>query len=163
MNDNFKIKGYIQAFKIRDGYKELMYEHHNTIGSWLYSNLRYALIYRSVDVACDAIAWGSYKHIAGSYIDSSYAGTTSTGTIGNLIRTAIGYTQVKFSGTFPFTSQKLINSFQMGDGYTPAGIGVNALFTNIYAYDNSMIAAVNYLTYENGDTLIIDWTLNIGS
>jgi len=163
MNDYFKVKGNIQAYRVRDGYKELMYEHHNTIGTQLYSNLRDYLITRTGNLCVEAIAWGSYGYSCGSYKESDYAGTTPYGTQGGLIQSSIGSLQAKFSGTFSFTSTKQINSFQMGNGYTPANTGIIKLFTSPYCFDQSMITATTYLTYQNGDKLIIDWTITIGS
>ena len=157
------IKGHIQVWGIRKGVRTLDYEHKNTIFVTLYTNLRTVMISRSVEYGVDAIAWGSFKAPSGTFIDSSWAGTTSSGTQGALIQSAVGSIQAKFSGTFSFAGQKQLNYFELGRGYTPAAAGVTQLFTSRYAYDQSLLTGSTALTYESGDSFIINWTFTVGS
>ena len=160
-----KIHGHLEAYKITSGGERLrMYGKKNTINVDLYTALRNSLLTRANEIAVDAIAWGSWKDpSAGSFVDSDYAGTTGAGTQGALIQSQVGSIAAKFSGTFSFSSTKQINFFELGDGYVPAAGGVTELFTNRYCYDNSLLTGSTYLTYENGESLIVDWTITVGS
>lgn len=158
------LMGHLKVYKVGvNGVRELIHEHKNTIGSLMQTNLAAVLISRSVEYGVDAIAWGSFKVAGGTFIDSSWAGTTSSGTQGALIQSAVGSNQAKFSGTFSFSSTKNINFFQLGRGYTAAGAGVSALFTTIYNYDNSLLTGSTALTYNSGEALILDWITQVGS
>lgn len=161
--DSTKLFGRLEIYRVRNNIRELVYEKKNTLNVTLYTNLRTVLISRSVEYGVDAIAWGSYKDPAGSFIDSDYAGTTSTGTQGGLVQSAVGSLQSKFSGTFSFTTTKSINFFELGRGYTPAAGGVTQLFSGRYAYDNSLLTGSTSIQYVNGDSLIVDWTIQAGS
>lgn len=161
--ENLSIRGHLKVYKIRDGYKQLMHENKNTIGSQMYINLANVLISRSVEYGYDAIAWGSFKVAGGTFIDGTFAGTTSSGTGGSLIQSIYGSLAAKLSGTFSFTTTKLINFFELGRGYTAPAAGVTALFTSIYNYDNSLLTGSTSLQYDNGDTMIVDWITTIGS
>ncbi len=160
---NLPIHGHIQVWGIRQGKKTLDFEYHNTIWPTLQTNLRNVMISRSVEYGVDALAWGSFKGPAGSFIDSDWAGTTSSGTKGAMIQSSVGTNKAKFSGTFTFSTSKLLNYFELGRGYTPAGAGVTQLFTGRYAYDDSLVVATSSIQYDNGDSFIIDWTIQLGS
>ena len=161
--DSAKLFGKLEVYRVRNSIRELVYSKKNTLNVTLYTNLRTVLISRSVEYGADAIGWGSFKSPAGSFIDSDYAGTTSTGTQGGLVQSAVGSLQAKFSGTFSFTTTKDMNFFELGRGYPPAAAGVTQLFTGRYAYDNSLLTGSAYIRYVNGDSLIIDWTIQAGS
>lgn len=164
--EHFKIRGHLEVWKLHKGLwsmRELILDKHQTIGTSLHTNLRTVLMSRSVEYGVDAIAWGSFKVAGGTFIDSDYAGTTSTGTKGSLIQSSVGTNQVKFSGTFSFSTTKQVNFWQIGRGYTAAAAGVSALFTTIYAYDNSLLTGSSYVPYDNGDSQIVNWTLQLGS
>ena len=158
------ITGHLRVYKVDAiGQRSLQYERFQTIGSLIQTNLCAVLISRSVEYGVDAIAWGSFKVAGGTFIDSDWAGTTSSGTKGALIQSAVGSNQAKFSGTFSFAATKNINFFQLGRGYTAAAAGISALFTTIYNYDNSLLTGSTALTYNNGEALILDWTTQVGS
>ena len=162
MKESLPIKGQIRVWKVRDGIRTLEFEHNNAIYDTLKTNLRNVLVSRSVEYGVDAIAWGSWKDPAGSFIDSDWTGTTSSGTKGALIQSQVGAAQAKFSGTFTFSSTKSINYFELGRGYTPAAGGVTQLMTGRYAHDQSLLLGSTSLTYDSGDSFIIDWTLTLG-
>lgn len=164
MNENFAVVGRLEVYKVkRTGERELMYAKKNTINVDLYTALRNSLLTRGNEIAVDAIAWGSFKAPAGTFVDSDYAGTTGAGTQGGMVQSTVGSLSAKFSGTFSFASSKYPNYFEIGDGYTAAAGGVTKLFTNRYAYDNSLLTGSTFLTYDAGESLIVNWTFTIGS
>jgi len=163
MDERVTMHGHLEVYRVRDGVRQLMFAKRNTLYSTLSSNLRSVLISRSVEYGVDAIAWGSYSAPGGTFVDSDYAGTTGAGTKGSLKQTSVGSNQAKFSGTFSFSTQERMNWFGVGRGYTAAGGGVSALFTGLYAYDNSLLTGSTYLLYESGDSLIVDWTIQTGT
>lgn len=162
-NTQVSIRGEIQVYGIRNGIKTLDWHHSNTIDTTLYTNLRTVLISRAVEYGVDAIGWGSYSSPGGTFVDSDYAGTTSTGTQGALIQSAVGSISAKFSGTFAFGGAKSINYFQLGRGYVAAGAGVSSLFTSLYAHDSSLLTGSTGISYDTGDSFIVDWTITVGS
>jgi len=162
-DEKFPIKGELRVWGIRNGVKTLDHFHSNTIWPTLKTNLRTVLISRSVEYGVDAIAWGSFKSPAGSFVDSYFSGTTLSGTIGALIQSVVGTHQAKFSGTFSFSTTKYINYFELGRGYTAAAAGVTQLMTGRYAYDDSLLTGSTSLQYDNGDTFIVDWTISLGA
>lgn len=160
-HDAYKLSGYLEVFRLRKGREpELLHSTKNTIYEDLQTNLRNVLISRSVEYGVDAVAWGSYDARGGTFVDSDWAGTTSSGTQGALKMTAVGSNQAKLSGTFNFSSTKLMNYFQVGRGYTPAGAGVDSLFTGLYGYDSSILTGSSSLQYDNGDAFVLNWFLN---
>lgn len=163
--ENLQLIGHLEVWKIhgKTGFRELIIDKKQTIGTSLHTNLRTVLMSRSVEYGVDAIAWGSFKSPAGSFIDSNWAGTTGSGTQGALIQSAVGTNQVKFSGTFSFSGDKSANVFQLGRGYTAAGAGITALFTTIYAYDVSLLTGSSFVSWGNGDSQIVNWTLQLGA
>ena len=162
--DGLTARGHLKIWKVRpDGYKSLEHEHKNVIGSQMYINLANVLINRNVEYGYDAIAWGSYRAGVGTFLDGTFAGTTSSGTGGSLIQSIYGSLAAKLSGTFSFTTTKLINFFELGRGYTAPGAGVTALFTTIYNYDYSLLTGSTSLQYDNGDTMIVDWITTVGA
>lgn len=164
MEDRFGIRGHLEVYRIKiGGEKEKVYDHHNTINSVLQSTLRNVLISRSVSYGVDAIAAGSVVGGGGTFIFTTFAGTTSSGTSGALIMTSVGSNQAKFSGTLNFGSTVQINAYMLGAGYTPAGAGVINMFTSVYAYDYSLYQGTTSLTFVNGESQIIDWTLQVGA
>lgn len=164
MYDSLKqITGHIQVYKIDAlGKRTLQFEKKQTIGTSMYANIALVLTSRSVEYGVDAMAWGSFKAAGGTFIDSDWAGTTSSGTKGALIQSIVSSVTSKFSGTFSFSSTKQINFLQLGRGYTAAGAGVSQLFTTIYNYDNSLLTGSTNLTYNNGESMIVDWSTNVG-
>jgi len=161
-----KIYGHIEVYRclskdLLD--RELVYSRPNAIYITMQTRLRDVLINRSIQYGVDAIAWGSFYNPAGTFVDSDWSGTTSAGTKGALIQSAVGSIQAKFSGTFSFSSTKQINYFQLGQGYQAAGGGISSLFSSLYNYDNSLLTGSTFLTYNNGDSLIVDWTNQMGS
>jgi len=164
-NESVPMVGRLEVWKVTAGGQRLqMFAKKNTINVDVYTAFRNSLLTRANEIGVDAIAWGSWKDPgAGTFIDSDYAGTTSAGTKGSLIQSQVGSISAKFSGTFSFSTTKQINFFEIGDGYNVAGAGVTKLFTNRYAYDNSLLTGSTFLVYENGESLIIDWTLTVGS
>jgi hypothetical protein len=161
-HEGMKLKGNLEVWGVRNGVRTLDHQEHNAIWVTLQTNLRNVLVNRSVEYGVDAIAWGSFSAPGGTFVDSSWAGTTSSGTQGGMIQSSIGTTKAKFSGTFTFSTTKQINYFELGRGYTAAGAGVSALFTGRYAYDNSLNTGSTWLTYENGDSFVVDWTIQLG-
>lgn len=160
----FNVEGHLEVIKVhRDGRREIIIDKKQTIGTLVITNLRNVLVSRSVEYGVDAIAWGSFKATAGSFIDSDFAGTTGSGTAGALIQSQVGSNQAKFSGTFSFSSSKSVNMWQLGRGYTAAGASVTALFSTIYAYDNSLLTGSTFVSFSNGDAQIVNWTLQLGS
>jgi len=158
-----QINGRVEVWKVREGHRLLVHENHNTIFQTLYTNLRNVLISRSVEYGVDAVAWGSWINPAGSYIDSDWAGTTSSGTQGAFIQSAVGNLTAKYSGTFSFGATKKFNYLELGRGYTAAGPAVTQLFTDRYAYDDSLLTGSTFLTWESGDAMIVDWSIQVGS
>lgn len=155
------LNGEIEVYRVRDGIRSLVFQKENLVNSTLYSNLRNVLISEFVNYGVDAIAWGSWRHSAGSYTGADFAGTTGLGTKGGLFIQSIGNLQAKFGGTFSFTSTKLINRFELGMGYQ--GAGYTTLFTNLYAFDYSLSNGTTNLIYDAGDQLIVQWTIQIGN
>lgn len=156
--------GQIEVYRVKNGFIECVFSKRNTLHVTMFSNLRTALISRSVEYGVDAIAWGSFNSPAGSFVDSDWAGTTSSGTKGGLVQSSVGNLQAKFSGTFSFSSgTRHINYFELGRGYTPAGGGVSQLFTGRYAFDNSILTGSTSIMYQSGDILIVNWTIQVGS
>jgi hypothetical protein len=161
MDDYFKTSGYLKVYRVREGYTELLHQHKNTINNVLLNNLAQAMISRSVDYGVDAIAWGSYVNAGGTYVDGTYCGTTGLGTGGGLVQGRIA-NLATYTGTFSFSTTKLINMFRMGRGYTAPAGGVTELFTSLYTYDNSLLTGSTNLTYVTGDLMIINWSVQIG-
>lgn len=161
MNIRIPCNGFLTVYRSRNGYTDTVYKVKNAISSAMYNNLANVLVNRSVEYGYDAMAWGSFVTSCGSYVDSDYSGTTSTGTQGALIQ-SVSSNVVRISGTWTFSTTKQINMFRAGRGYTPAGAGVTELFTTLYNYDSSLLTGSTYLTYLNGDTMIIDWQTQIG-
>lgn len=158
MNDQFKVRGMLDVYRLRDNNLELVYKHHNTISAGFQTNIQ-NLLTTGAALGVQAIGWGSWSVPAEEYIDGDYAGTTALGTKGALVQTKVGTNQCKFSGTFDFTSTKLINSFCIGNGYV--GNADTPMFNALFAYQNSLIGTGN-IQYDNGDKAIINWTLQIG-
>ncbi len=162
--EDLPIIGHIQAIKIhKNGFREVILDRFQNMGTSMFSNLRSVLISRSVEYGVDAMAWGSFKASAGTFIDSDWAGTTSTGTKGALVQASVGSLLATFSGTFSFSSTKQINGFFMGRGYTPAAGGVTQLFTSIYNYDFSLLTGSTFVSFDNGDSLVVNWSNQVGS
>jgi len=160
MNNLIKVTGQIEVYRVKNSIRELIYWKNNLVSTPLLNNLAQTMIQRSIEIGVDAIAWGSFKVAGGTFIDSDWAGTTSSGTKGALIQSRT-LSVVKHSGTFSFSTTKQINMFRMGRGYTAAGAGVAELFTTLYNIDSSLLTGSTFLTYNNGDTLIVDWTNSI--
>mgnify|MGYP001562234190 FL=1 len=152
------LDGRLEVYRVRDGISELVHAHKNTVNVALRTACVNMMISRSIEKGFDAMAWGSYSSPGGTFLASDWAGTTSSGTQGGLVQSNPTTSSAKLSGTFSFSSQKLINYFQAGRGYAAAGAGVSSLFTTLYAYDSSLLTGSNSITYENGDALILNWT-----
>jgi len=161
MSDLIKVVGNLKVHRIRNGYEELIYKNHNSINSVLLANLATTMISRSVNYGVDAMAWGSYRGAYGSFWDSDYAGTTGSGTKGGLVQGVIAG-MATYTGTFTFSTNKSINMFRMGRGYTAAGAGVTELFTSVYTYDSSLYNGGQSLSYVNGDLMILNWSIQVG-
>jgi hypothetical protein len=161
MESNIKPYGHITVRRIRDGFIETLMDKRQTIGSAIKTNLAAVLYSRSVEYGVDAIAYGSFSSPGGTFVAGSWAGTTSGGTIGNLIMSNPAAGQAKFVGTFQFGATAQINYFGIGRGYTAPASGVSAIFTGLYAYDNSLNTGSTYLTYNSGDLLVVDWTITL--
>jgi hypothetical protein len=157
MFENIPVRGYVELYK--NG--KMIYEHHNTIGTAFYSQCRNLMTTR-VGLGVDALAWGSFNTSSNTFVDGTYAGTTSSGTIGNLIQSLLGTNQCKFSGTFTFGETKLLNYFGLGNGWIAPTGAVNLLFNYNFAYDNAMVGT-NNVQYDNGDIAILNWTIQIAN
>jgi hypothetical protein len=153
------LHGKVEIYRVKDFRRILEYSTHNTIVDNLETVLIQSLLSRSANNCVDAIAWGSYVRSSGTYVDSDYAGTTSTGTKGSLIMSNPDAFSSKFSGTFPFSGYKEINLFELGHGYVPAAPGISGLFSSRYAADSSLYIGSTCLIYNAGEALIYDWTI----
>jgi len=158
---NIPVEGKLTVYRGRHNIYDTMYAVKNAIATPLFVNLADVIINRQIEYGLDAIAWGSYVAPVGSYVDSDWAGTTSTGTKGALIQSRVS-NLISVIGTFSFGATKQINMFRTGRGYTPAAPAVTELFTTLYNYDTSLLTGSTYLTYESGDTMIIDWKTLVG-
>lgn len=162
MNEQLNISGKLEVYRVRGDVKELVFSHKNTIDVGLRTAVTTAMISRAANLICaDAIAWGSYDSSCGSYVDSCWAGTTSFGTQGGLAMSNPTTSSVKFSGTFSFGSTVQINMYRVGKGYATHAAGITELFTSLYAYDNSLYNNSSYLTFDNGETQVVDWTITL--
>lgn len=159
-NEDVVAKGHITIYKIDvNGDRLVMYDHRNTLHSNMYNAFGNSLITRSNDASIDYMAWGTYNATAGTFIDGTYVGTGNVGTNSKLIMSLSG-SSARFVGTFGFLATKQINYFQIGRGYnTPTS---SSLITTPYAYNNTLNTGSTWITYENGETLIVDWTIVVG-
>lgn len=162
------VRGFIRVWGFRRNMwtPTLVMEKYQTIDSTVYTTLRDKLNNRDSagrGASIDGITWGSWRHSAGSFIDGTYAGTFAAGTAGGLVRTTPTTQQIRVAGTFSFSTDKQINYFELGQGYAPAAGGITQLITTRFAYDDSLKAATTHITYGNGDSFVVDWTLQVGS
>lgn len=169
MKASIGITGQIQIYKIhRNGWRELVFDKKNTVSELLHNRVRNSLFTRSQDNGVDCIVWGSEAMKGGTeystFCDGTYSGTTSSGTGGALSQMTYGDDppyQVRYSGTFSFLTSKKINFFGIGRGYVAPGAGVMNMLTVTYAYDNSLTSTNNYVQYDNGETLVVNWILQV--
>ncbi len=162
MTDNILVSGYLKAFK--NGV--LVYEHSNAIDGTLYTALRNKLLNRDSagrGAGIDGITWGYKDTTSGTFTDGTYAGTFAAGSNGNCVFSTPTTQQVKMVGTFTFAVTKLINYFELGQGYGTAGAGVTQLITTRYAYQDSLYTSKNSISFSTSEQLVVDWTLQIGA
>ena len=169
MQEQFKAKGFIEVYRVRENVRSLVFAKEQTIDTVLYTTLRNKLnAYDSAGrgAGIDGITWGSMDGRSGTMVDGTCVGTWAAaagGTGGNMIRSTPSTQQVKVSGTFTFLTTKNMKYFELGQGYVAAAAGVTSMVTTRYAYDNSILTGSTSLTYLNGESLIVDWTLQIGA
>jgi hypothetical protein len=158
-----KITGYLDVFKDRNGDRELVYSHSNTIETVFYTALRNKLLNRDSTgrgASIDGMTWGS-RASSGTFVDGTYAGTFSAGSNANCVFSTPTIQQIKCIGTFPFLSTKNINYFEIGQVYN-GSVGVTQCLNVRYARQDSMYTSGNIISYDSGETMIISWTFQLG-
>jgi len=160
MKDESKVHGQITIYKVKaNGDVICLIDKHNTIHANMHNAFANSLITRNNDASIDYQVWGSYSDPAGTFIDGTYVGTGASGTNG-LLSMSLSGSSARFLGTFNFLATKQINYFQMGRGYNSTG--VSSLVTTPYALDKVLLTGSTWITYLNGEQLIMDWTVTVG-
>lgn len=161
MEDTNKVRGYIEVYKASDRGLELMFGKAQTIDPTLFSFITYYLLNRTAvarSLSIDGITWGSYNTTTNLMVDGTYCGTFASGTSGNCTINQADTTSAKCSATFSFLVDKKMNYFEIGQGYQTPGANTQ-LIINRYAYDASLKDTGQSLLYQNGEKLIINWSL----
>jgi hypothetical protein len=159
-----KITGYLDVFKDKNGNRELVYSHSNTIETAFYTALRNKLLNRDTTgrgAGIDGMTWGS-RASTGTFVDGTYAGTFAAGSNANVVFSTPTVQQVKCIGTFPFLSTKSINYLEIGQGYN-GSVAVTQCITTRYARQDNMYTGGNIISYESGETMIVSWTFQLGA